>query len=76
MGIEELPALIESVKEVMGLGTDGKAFSSDVLRVEITGPSQSNLTLVDLPGLIHSENKQQSAEDVDLILLSRPVIHG
>ena len=51
----------------MGLNANTKAFSSDVLRVEVTGPSQPHLTLVDLPGLIHAENKQQSASDVSLV---------
>jgi len=49
----------------MGLGS--KTFSDDVLRVEISGPEQPHLTLVDLPGLIHAEGKQQSAEDLQLV---------
>lgn len=65
--IEDFPSLVESAKEKMGLNNSTKAFSSDVLRVEVTGPKQTNLTLVDLPGLIHAENKQQSADDVNLV---------
>lgn len=65
--IEDFPSLVESAKEAMGLNTSTKAFSSDVLRVEVTGPNQAHLTLVDLPGLIHAENKQQSANDVNLV---------
>lgn len=65
--IDEIPSLIEKAKEAMGLTGDAKAFSDDVLRVEISGPQQPHLTLVDLPGLIHSENKQQSARDVQLV---------
>lgn len=65
--IEDFPSLVESAKEKMGLNNSTKAFSSDVLRVEVTGPNQTNLTLVDLPGLIHAENKQQSADDVNLV---------
>lgn len=64
---EDFPSLVESAKEKMGLNNSTKAFSSDVLRVEVTGPNQTNLTLVDLPGLIHAENKQQSAADVNLV---------
>ncbi|KAI7233482.1 hypothetical protein KC330_g5346 [Hortaea werneckii] len=58
---------------LMGLdGDDGgsgtaRAFSRDVLSIEIAGPGRPHLTLVDLPGLIHSENKMQSKEDVELI---------
>jgi GTPase SAR1 family protein len=65
--IEDFQSLVESAKEKMGLNNSTKAFSSDVLRVEVTGPKQTNLTLVDLPGLIHAENKQQSADDVNLV---------
>lgn len=67
----ELPNLMEEATNLMGLGDDGngttRAFSRDVLSIEIAGPGRPHLTLVDLPGLIHSENKMQSKEDVELI---------
>jgi len=67
----ELPGLMEEATNLMGLGDDGivpaRAFSRDVLSIEIAGPGRPHLTLVDLPGLIHSENKHQSTEDVELI---------
>ncbi|GAB1742598.1 hypothetical protein NU219Hw_g8136t1 [Hortaea werneckii] len=70
----ELPKLMEEATDLMGLGSgeDGagspaRAFSRDVLSIEIAGPGRPHLTLVDLPGLIHSENKMQSKEDVELI---------
>ena len=56
--VEDFPSLMEAAKEAMGLNTNTKVFSSDVLRVEVTGPSQPHLTLVNLPCLIHAENKQ------------------
>ena len=65
--IDEFPSLIDAVKEAMGLNSDAKAFSEDVLRVEITRPEQPHLTLVDLSGLFHAEKKQQSAKDVQLV---------
>lgn len=65
--LQELPDLIESAKAVMGIKTLGKAFSNDLLRIEISGPDRPHLTIVDLPGLIHSETKNQSASDVALI---------
>lgn len=67
VSMEEVPLLIDSAKKAMGLTDDTNAFSDDVLRVEISGPQQPHLTLVDLPGLIHAENKQQSAKDVKLV---------
>ena len=51
----------------MGISTHRKAFSNDLLHVEVSGPDQPHLTIVDLPGLIHSETKQQSAADVQLV---------
>ncbi|GAB1207576.1 hypothetical protein APSETT445_006300 [Aspergillus pseudonomiae] len=62
-----LPRLIDNAKAIMGISTHGKAFSNDLLRVEISGPDRPHLTIVDLPGLIHSETKQQSAADVKLV---------
>lgn len=62
-----LPTLIENAKAVLAISTHGRAFSKDTLRVEVSGPDRPHLTIVDLPGLIHSETKQQSASDVKLV---------
>ena len=43
------------------------AFSEDILRVEISCLTQPQLTVVDLPGLIHSENRKQSVCNVSLV---------
>ena len=44
------------------------SFSDDVLRVEHHGPAcQQPLTLVDLPGLIHSKGRQQNEHDKNLV---------
>ncbi|XP_014560166.1 hypothetical protein COCVIDRAFT_23652 [Bipolaris victoriae FI3] len=69
---DQLPDVIEEATLAMGLGVVGgissRAFSRDVLSVEITGPSRPQLTLVDLPGLIHATNKAQTEADKELIL--------
>lgn len=57
--LENFPGLVEGTKSAMGISTDGRAFSKDLLRIE--------LTIVDLPGLIHSQTKYQTASDVGLI---------
>jgi GTP-binding protein EngB required for normal cell division len=44
-----------------------KAFSRNVLSIEISGPDRLPLTVVDLPGLIHTETAVQTTEDKDLI---------
>lgn len=46
-----LPALIENAKSAMAIGSLGRAFSKDLLRVEVSGPDRPHLTIVDLPGL-------------------------
>lgn len=66
-GFDGLPRLVDNAKAVMGISTHGKAFSNDLLRIEVSGPDRPHLTIVDLPGLIHSETKQQSAADVQLV---------
>lgn len=64
---DKLPDLIETAKKAMEIGRFGQAFSKDLLRIEVSGPDRPHLTVVDLPGLIHSETKQQSATDVELV---------
>ena len=59
--------LFKSARDEMGLSSSGKSFSNDILRVEFCGPSQPQLTLVDLPGLIHSETRLQTPGDVQLV---------
>lgn len=61
-----LEAVIEEAKQIMGLSTT-KVFSNDILRVELSGPNQPHLTMVDLPGLFRAGNKEQSADNVELV---------
>lgn len=70
----ELPSIIElATKKMQSVGSDSldsteaAAFFMDVLSVEVAGPNKPQLSLVDLPGLIHSENKQQTKADVELV---------
>lgn len=64
---EGFPALVEKAQDAMGISIQGTGFSKDLLRVEITGPDRPHLTIVDLPGLIHSESKKQKQSDVKLV---------
>jgi GTPase SAR1 family protein len=64
---DDFKGLFEAATNAMGLSSGRKSFSNDVLRIEYCGPSQPQLTLVDLPGLIHSAIKQQTAQDVSLV---------
>lgn len=65
---DELPELIESAKIVLGLDKPGSGFSSDILRIEISGPTRPHLTVVDLPGLIHAKNDDEDDEDVEEVV--------
>jgi GTP-binding protein EngB required for normal cell division len=65
---EGLPLLIDQATEAMGLGTfSHRAFSKDVLSIEISGPSKPHLTIVDLPGLVHSPTGDQTQDDIDVV---------
>jgi GTPase SAR1 family protein len=63
----ELPSLVKSAEQAMGISWPSNSFSKDILRIEISGPDRPHLTVVDLPGLIHTENKAQSSADVKLV---------
>ena len=69
----ELPDLIDRATVAMGLDSSStttrgnRAFTRDVLSIEISGPNRLQLTLVDLPGLIQSANAMQTQQDVTLI---------
>ena len=65
---QDFPSLVDKANDLMGISGTGNAFSNDVLRVEVSGPDRPHLTIVDLPGMIHSENKVQTAADVALVL--------
>lgn len=63
----KVSGLIEEAQGVMGILSTARSFSEDILRIEINGPDRPHLTIVDLPGLVHSENKNQTTSDIGLI---------
>jgi GTP-binding protein EngB required for normal cell division len=64
----DLEAEIEAAKEAMGIGEgSNKVFSSDILRLELSGPEQPHLTLVDLPGLFHAGSRSQTDADGETV---------
>ncbi|KAL8823911.1 MAG: hypothetical protein Q9191_005450 [Dirinaria sp. TL-2023a] len=68
---EELPSLIDKATALMGLKNTSafksRAFAKDVLSIEIGERSRLQLTLVDLPGLVQTEIKGVTEEDVQLV---------
>ncbi len=65
--LEQFGTLVNDAKDIMGLDGNAKNFSNDVLRVEVSGPKQPHLTLVDLPGLFKAGNKTQSDDEVEIV---------
>ena len=66
----ELNRFAEIVKDAgkfMGVGEDDRPFSKDVLRVEVSGPAQPHLTLVDLPGLYHAPDENQDIDGIAFV---------
>ena len=73
LDFNELPGLIDKAMSVMGIqsssqkGGKTQAFARDVLSVTIEGPTRAHLTLVDLPGLIQTQSKGVTAEDIKVV---------
>jgi hypothetical protein len=63
--LHELPTIIASAGEVMGINKGSSDFSRDILSIVVFGPKRPQLTLVDLPGLIHVSS--EGSEDVGLV---------
>ena len=63
----QLGEIVESAKDAMGISDTGKTFSSDILRLELSGPEQPHLTLVDLPGLFQAGSRAQSDADSEIV---------
>ena len=64
--LKDFSTIIAEAASAMGIGST-KTFASDVLRIEISGPSQPHLTLVDLPGLFFSRSKDQTDDDKEAV---------
>ena len=64
---ESLGTVTKEAEGAMAAPTGTGEFYEDILRIELTGPKQPHLTMVDLPGLFRSGNKEQSDADVDIV---------
>ncbi|KAL5597912.1 hypothetical protein FOBRF1_011705 [Fusarium oxysporum] len=60
LGADEFAQIFQDAAKVMGIksesidGSNGSAFSRDVLRVEISGPNEDHLTVIDVPGMFEN----------------------
>ncbi|KAI1051708.1 hypothetical protein LB506_003159 [Fusarium annulatum] len=71
---KEFGQIFQDAAKVMGIDSDPKgnsvssAFSRDVLRVEISGPNEDHLTVIDVPGMFENETPGQTTKaDIDLV---------
>ncbi|KAH8903006.1 hypothetical protein BR93DRAFT_202853 [Coniochaeta sp. PMI_546] len=64
---EGLGAVTDEAKRAMADGPRAAEFYEDILHIELTGPQQPHLTMVDLPGLFRTGNKEQSDDDVGIV---------
>ncbi|KAK7721604.1 hypothetical protein SLS63_009510 [Diaporthe eres] len=65
---DDIDKIISSAKDEMKLSDTGHGFSKDILRLEIQGPEMYPLTLVDLPGIIHTATSKQSPTDMATVM--------
>ncbi|KAI0440050.1 interferon-induced GTP-binding protein Mx [Xylaria telfairii] len=71
----DLPRIMDLAMTTMGITNKEefdtsaltRAFARDTLSIEIEGPSRPQLTLVDIPGLIHTSTRGVTDADVDLV---------
>ena len=66
---DELPIAITEIRSLMSIREfkdvqNNPAFTSDVLRIEITKPIGLHLTVIDLPDLISITNNKQTKNDI------------
>ncbi|KPA35742.1 hypothetical protein FLAG1_11539, partial [Fusarium langsethiae] len=62
-----LGAVTEEAESAMAATIVTGEFYDDTLRIELTGPRQPHLTMVDLPGLFRGGNKKQSDADGSIV---------
>ena len=65
--IDDFGSIVNAAEKAMGLDEQAKVFSKDVLRVELCGPKQPHLTLVDLPGIFYAGDRSRSDKDAILV---------
>ncbi|RSM14221.1 hypothetical protein CEP52_001417 [Fusarium oligoseptatum] len=74
LNAEEFAQIFVDAAKVMGIksgsddGSTGSAFSRDILRVEISGPNEDHLTVIDVPGMFENVTPGVTTkEDIDLV---------
>ncbi|KAF6838129.1 Iinterferon-induced GTP-binding protein Mx2 [Colletotrichum musicola] len=74
----EFGKVLKEASEIMGLKSttegpsEGAAFSKDILRVEICGPDEEHLTIIDVPGIF--ENPQEGFSTTHGVALVKSMV--
>ncbi|ETN45519.1 uncharacterized protein HMPREF1541_09351 [Cyphellophora europaea CBS 101466] len=61
--LEQIPDIMRKATTAMNLD-DNESYSRDILQIEVKGPAQDHLTLIDLPGIIFHSRDDVSAPDL------------
>lgn len=64
---DSFESVFTKAKETLRKGTAEDSYCEDILHIEVYNPAWPPLTLVDLPGIIHSESKRQAKGDADKV---------
>jgi hypothetical protein len=65
-GMQQIPQIVTMAANALQLGND-KNFTKDFLRIEVAGPTQDHLTLVDLPGLFSTTKHGQNDGELGIV---------
>jgi len=65
--LKNFSTLVDDTRSCIDVIYNFSAFFIDVFRLEISESKQSHLTIVDLPNLIYSENKLQTATNIQIV---------
>ncbi|KAI0487418.1 hypothetical protein F4859DRAFT_509987 [Xylaria cf. heliscus] len=63
----DISKTIKEAEEIIHLNTTGRLFYGDILYIEIEGPTQPNVVLVDLPGLFPAGSNGQFEQDDECV---------
>ncbi|KAB2569166.1 Interferon-induced GTP-binding protein Mx2 [Lasiodiplodia theobromae] len=62
LDLSAFTSIMQEVQGVMGIDKK-KTFSSDVLSIEVTGPDQEHLTVIDVPGIFQRVTKDVTTKE-------------
>lgn len=63
----DIAPLFDKAMLFLSIGDQGAGFRTDILRIDISGPDQPHLAIIDLPGLFRAGNKEQNAMDTQVV---------